>query len=150
MNLVLALTSATYFYGQTTTVHKKPFRNDFKTASDGVTKGWRVDVPWPDQEDTSQNWRTIGVSVVVARHGRVVRRIDGGVGIWDWDFWNGGRQVAIERGPVHGETGCDLIDIKTGKTVESWPGDCRQISGTDNVPDWVKAASGNLSSTKLP
>lgn len=129
---------------------KKPFRDQFKTAQDGVTKGWLVEIPWPDQDDASQSWRTIAIRVVIARRGRVIRRIDGGVGIWNWDFWKGGQQVAFEVGPVHGETSCALIDIKTGRTVDEWPGDCRFVSEMDNVPDWVKAASGSLNAPKLP
>lgn len=114
-------------------------REMVKRAPDGHTVGWVRSIPWPDQEDESQRWRRIGTDVVIARDGKVVRRFSG-VTIWDWDFWNGGREIVYEAGPVHGETGCFRMSISTGKLLEEWPGDCRHLP--DNAPAWVKAASG--------
>jgi len=126
--------------GQTAPIRKKPFRDSFKTAPDGVTKGWLVEYPWPDPDDTSQAWRTIPGKLEIARHGHVIRRFDA-TAFWNWSFWAGGKEVVYEVGPVHGETGCFRVNIASGKILEEWKGDCRNLP--DDAPQWVKAASGD-------
>lgn len=128
--------------GQSVATHRKPFRDNFKTAADGVTKGWLVEYPWPDQNDASQAWRTIPGKLEIARHGQVIRRFDA-TSFWNWSFWAGGKEVVYEAGPLHGETGCFRADIRSGKTLETWPGDCRNLP--DNAPKWVKVAAGEPS-----
>src|ERR1039458_1828364 len=89
--------------GQGTNGKKKPFRDQFKTAQDGVTRGWLVEYPWPDQDDVSQSWRTIPWRLVIARHGKVVRKIQATQSFWSWNFWNGGREGGgQERAPHRG------------------------------------------------
>jgi hypothetical protein len=126
--------------GQSAAIHKKPFRDNFKTAPDGLTKGWLVEYPWPGPDGTSQAWRTIPGRLVISRHGHVIRRFEA-TDFWNWNFWADGKQVVYEAGPVHGETDCVRVDVNSGKTLETWPGDCR--NRPDDAPAWVKAADGN-------
>ena len=123
--------------GQGTNGKKKPFRDQFKTAQDGVTRGWLVEYPWPDQDDVSQSWRTIPWRLVIARHGKVVRKIQATQSFWSWNFWNGGREVVVQEGPPHGASWFVRMDVTSGKELETWDGD---IEG-GNAPDWVKAAA---------
>ena len=110
---------------------------DRKMASDGVTEGWLVAYPNPDPH---QSWRKIMGTLVIAQHGRVIRRIGADSTFWSWNFWDGGRKVAYQMGPLHGETVCVLADARSGKEVDRWAGDCR--NRPDNAPSWVKAADG--------
>ena len=112
---------------------------DRKLAPDKVTSGWFLAYPWPDQNEVSQRWRIIPATLVLARHGHVIRRIEADTTFWSWSFWNGGKQVAYQTGPMHGETECVLADVATGHQVKTWTGDCR--NAPDNAPDWVKAAT---------
>jgi hypothetical protein len=122
-------------------VQKGKTTTDRRTAPDGVTKGWIIAYPWPDQTETSQLWRTIPGTLVIARHGHVIRRITAGPSIRNWDFWMGGRQVVFETGPLHGPTDCVRADARTGKVLETWPG-CDNLP--ENAPAWAKAADGML------
>jgi hypothetical protein len=116
---------------------KRPFRDQLQTAQDGVTKGWLVESPWPDQDDASQRWRTVAWTLVIAKHGKVVRKIQAAQSFWSWGFWNGGREVVVQEGPPHGATWFMRMDVKSGKKLETWDGD---IEG-GNAPAWVKAAA---------
>ena len=108
---------------------------DRKTAADGVTRGWLVESPSPDQSEVSQRWRTVAGTLVIARHGRVVRRISAEQTFWRWAFWDGGKEVAYEVGPMHGATECRLVAVKTGREVATMPGDCADVSA--DAPAWV-------------
>jgi hypothetical protein len=75
-------------------------------------------------------------TLVIARNGKVLRKIDGNAFIWHWIFWNEGRAVAYESGPLHFGMQCELYDLKTGRVLESV--DCwRGIP--DNAPAWLVA-----------
>jgi hypothetical protein len=122
---------------------QKPTRDNFKTAADGVTKGWLLEYQMPGTEDDpAQSWRRFAGKLVIVRHGHVVRQIAGASDIKNWSFWNGAREVVYETGPVFfGDTGCLRVDVRTGKTLETWQGDCREVPAV--APAWVKAANGN-------
>jgi hypothetical protein len=75
-------------------------------------------------------------TLVIARNGKVLRKIDGNAFIWHWIFWNEGRAVAYESGPLHFGMQCELYDLKTGRVLESV--DCwRGIP--DDAPAWLVA-----------
>jgi len=52
-------------------------------------------------------------TLVLARNGHRLRRIEGEPIIWKWMFWADGRQVAYETGPLHFGMSCVLADVKT-------------------------------------
>ena len=74
---------------------------------------------------------------MIARHGKVVRKIQATQSFWSWNFWNGGREVVVQEGPPHGASWFMRMDVTSGKELETWDGD---IEG-GNAPDWVKAAA---------
>ncbi|MGD0628333.1 MAG: hypothetical protein ABR987_03215 [Terracidiphilus sp.] len=95
------------------------------------TEGWTLDSPIPDQPGQKYPF-----TLVIARKGRVLRKIDGDPFVWQWIFWDNGRQVAYEAGPLHFGMQCILADVRTGKPLESY--DCwRGIP--DNAPAWLEA-----------
>jgi hypothetical protein len=73
---------------------------------------------------------------MLARRGHVFRRISGSPFLWNWIFWDGGRQVAYEAAPLHFGKICILVDISTGRELASY--DC-YYEPPDRAPSWVKA-----------
>ena len=104
---------------------------DRKIAPDGITSGWVLTY---DNSDPGQEWRRYPLTLVIARHGKVIRR-------WDittvraWDFWNGGREVIYEAGGMHGPADCFRVSVGSGKQLETVP-NCTQEP--PNAPEWVK------------
>ena len=91
---VMLLGFAVGTHGHTVAAEDVPFRDNFKTAKDGVTKGWLVKYPWPDKEDASQSWRTIAGRLVLSRNGHVIRVLHA-IDFWSWDFWAGGERSGV-------------------------------------------------------
>ncbi|MDQ2925748.1 MAG: hypothetical protein M3R43_09370 [Acidobacteriota bacterium] len=72
--------------------------------------------------------------LVIARHGKVVRRIESGAFVWKWMFLPDGKHVAYESGPFHFVLTCELAEIRTDKVIADY--DCEDT--LDNAPQWVK------------
>lgn len=111
-----------------------------RSAADGVTRGWFVEYPWPDASDASQSWRKIAGELVIARGERIIRRIKASPTLWSWNFWDGGRQVVYQEGPLHGQTTFSRMDVTSGKILERWDGD----ETAPAAPAWVKAAAERI------
>jgi len=107
-----------------------------QVAPDGVTEGWILTY---DNPDPDRAWERIGGTVVVARHGKVMRKWE--LMVRDWTFWAGGRDVAVEAGPLHGPAHCFLFSVKTGKQIEAFPGYCTEER--PDAPAWVRALEKN-------
>lgn len=118
----------------------KPTVSDRKAAADGITEGWLLDYPWPDQDDPSQSWRKIAGTLVLSRRGKVIRKVEGESTFWNWSFWHGGREVVYQEGPVHGPTDCVRMDVASGKVLTRW-----HVCGDPETkePAWVQAADGS-------
>jgi hypothetical protein len=105
---------------------------DRKSADDHVTEGWVLTY---DNPDPDRGWQRIAGTLVIARHGKVVRR-------WDittvrrWAFWNTGHEVVYEVGGLHGPADCIRMSVDTGKRIAAFS-DC--TFGQADAPDWVKA-----------
>lgn len=84
----------------------------------------------PGQPDTRYAF-----TLVLARDGKIVRTIKGDPLIFDWIFWDNGRKVAYETGPLHFALQCNLMDVGSGKLLKSI--DCFQ--GVADPPDWLDA-----------
>jgi hypothetical protein len=126
---LLVLMFCTEALGQTTI-------GDRKTAADGVTKGWLIEYPNPDP---GQAWRRIPGTLIIARRGRIIRRIEATpITFWSWNFWDGGKRVAYQVGSLHGETVCILADVRSGKELDRWSADCQNLP--EDAPAWVRAA----------
>lgn len=75
-------------------------------------------------------------TLIIARRGRILRRIDGSPFLWSWIFLDGGKRVAYESGPLHGAMSCVLENVTTGKQLAVF--DCGVTKGK-TVPSWVAA-----------
>jgi hypothetical protein len=73
--------------------------------------------------------------VVIWKDGKVVQRLGDGMMIYDWRFWEGGKQVVFCSGTVHGDSGghCELHDALTGKTLDTIDGHLN-----DDSPKWAR------------
>lgn len=95
-------------------------------------EGWTLDSLLPG-ESTGDRYP---FTLVIARNGKVIRKISDGPFVWRWIFWDEGRQIAYETGPLHFSMQCNLLDLATGRTVASF--DCWQ-GIPDNAPAWLDA-----------
>lgn len=118
---------------QTTLSDDKPTESERVRGPNGM-EGWTLNGPIPDRPNEK-----FPFTLVIARNGRVIRKIEGDPFIWNWMFWSDGRQVAYESGPLHFGLWCTLADVKTGRQLSSY--DC--FHGIpENAPDWLKALEG--------
>lgn len=96
-------------------------------------EGWTLDAPVPGSEYGDERF---AFTLVIARHGHIIRRISGDPIIWKWIFWADSRQVAYETGPFHLGVTCFLIRLSDGHKLDSY--DCYHYLPPAE-PDWVKA-----------
>jgi len=96
-------------------------------------EGWTLESPVPNSGYGDQRF---AFTLVIARHGHVIRRISGDPIIWSWIFWADGRQVAYETGPFHFGMSCFLVRLPDGHRLDSY--DCYHDQPPAK-PDWVKA-----------
>jgi hypothetical protein len=107
-----------------------PTPSEHRAGPNGL-EGWTLSSPIPDNPQEKYPF-----TLVIARKGRTIRRIDGNAFVWRWIFWNNGRQVAYESGPLHFGLQCTLESVATGKQLASY--DC--FHGIpDDAPNWLKA-----------
>jgi hypothetical protein len=90
----------------------------------------------PRLADSRSPRRKISLHPGDCAQGRVLRKIDGDPFVWQWIFWDNGRQVAYESGPLHFGLQCTLVNVRTGKKLASY--DCFHGVPSD-APDWLKA-----------
>lgn len=96
-------------------------------------EGWTLSQPVPEIHGGHE---PLPFTLIIARNRKVIRRIEGGAFLWKWIFWADGRQVAYESGPLHFSLACSLLDLKTGRELQSL--DC--FHGLpSNAPEWAKA-----------
>ena len=110
----------------------KPTQSAHRSGSHGL-EGWTLDSRVPGSGYGDERFT---FNLVVARHGRIIRRISGGPIIWRWIFWADGRQVAYEAGYFHFSGTCFLVRLSDGRKLDSY--DCYNDLPPAK-PDWVKA-----------
>jgi hypothetical protein len=103
-----------------------------RPGPDGL-EGWTLDSPVPNSGYGDERF---AFTLVIARHGHIIRRISGAPIIWSWTFWADGRQIAYETGPFHFSVTCLLIRLSDGREIDSY--DCYHDLPPAK-PDWVKA-----------
>jgi hypothetical protein len=114
-----------------TTSRERPVESKHVAGPDGL-EGWTLDSPIP--YDSSHG--NYPFTLVIGRSGKVLRKIDGHPFVWAWIFWDEGRQIAYEAGPLHFGLLCELYDLKTGRVLKSI--DC--FHGIpDDAPAWLVA-----------
>ena len=132
LGMLLALALAAVVAAQASEPTDKPTQSAHRSGPDGL-EGWTLDAPVPDSGYGDERF---AFTLVVARHGHIIRRISGQPIIWSWIFWADGRQVADETGPFHFSSSCFLIRLADGRKLESH--DCYHDLPPAE-PDWVKA-----------
>jgi hypothetical protein len=109
----------------------KPVESEHHPGPNGL-ETWTLNWPIPDDP----NQERYPVTLVIARHGKIVRKIEGDSFVWKWIFLEDGRKVAYETGPMHWEMWCKLADVETGRVIHSI--DCfHELPKT--APAWAKA-----------
>ena len=129
------LSSGILSYGQSPRFTKpgsKPTESEHIKGPNGLDS-WTLNWPVPDSNYGDQ---PLPFTLVLARNGHKLRHIQGDPFVWKWMFWSDGGQVAYETGPLHFSMTCVLIDVGSGRQVETV--DCWQELPTD-APDWAKA-----------
>lgn len=109
----------------------KPVESEHVAGPHGL-EGWTLNGPIPD-DPSHENYP---FTLVIARNGKVWRKIDGDAFVWRWIFWDDGRKVAYEAGPLHFGMSCNLYDLASGrilKSVDCWRGI------PDHSPAWLEA-----------
>jgi hypothetical protein len=105
-------------------------------AGPGRLEGWLV----RERVETLENQGPLPTSLVIARDGKVVRRLSmqhgGGPFYWNFVFLPGGKQVAFEHGSLHFNLTCTLMDIDTGKDIQDY--DCFHTPLSTTAPQWVR------------
>jgi hypothetical protein len=108
----------------------KPTPSAHQKGPDGL-EGWTLNWPNPDRDG-----ELIPFTLIIARNGHTIRRIEGDPTIWKWIFWADGKQVAYMTGSLHFSATCILADLATGKRLGSY--DCYRDLPPQK-PDWVDA-----------
>jgi len=115
---------------QTVPTQEQPTESPHRNGPDGL-EGWTLNYTIPERP--GEQYPEV---LVLARRGRIIRRIPGSPFVWNWIFWAGGRQIAYETGPLHFGMRCTLADIPTGRELASY--DCFHELPAD-APEWEKA-----------
>lgn len=110
-------------------IAQRPVESAHVAGANGL-EGWTESVTIDEVKEQGP----LPVALVIARHGKVVRRIDGSPFVWAWRFQPDGRRVAYETGPLHFSMTCELADIQTGKQLDSV--DCYQPP--EHMPKWAE------------
>ena len=113
---------------------EQPQESEHRSGPDGL-EGWTLNDTIPDGP-TERSTESYPFTLVLARHGHIIRRIEGSPFVWNWIFWAGGKQIAYEAGPLHFGMLCTLADIATGRELAHY--DCFHELPAD-APDWEKA-----------
>jgi hypothetical protein len=119
------------FVGAQKEPEDRPVESAHITGPHGL-EGWTLNSSLPGET----NRERYPFTLVIARNGKVERKIQGSAFVWRWIFWDDGRQIAYETGPLHFGMSCELYDLNTGKVLDSV--DCWQ-GIPDNSPAWLVA-----------
>ena len=116
------------------TVYNQEGISDIKVATDGRTIGWTA------MADNCCTSYSVPLSVAIYQSGKKVLHIEQGQMVWYWTFLNGGEQVSIVWGAVHGAEVGDyqLYDLGTGRMLSEVLGkeDIQRLA--PNAPEWAK------------
>ncbi len=92
-------------------------------------------VGWLGNYDSCCQSYPIPRQLVIWKSGRIIRKLDAGAMIWNWRFYDGGKEVGFSDGPTHGTDvpySYRLFDVPTGRLIS-------EIDGhQQNFPEWAK------------
>ncbi len=89
---------------------------------------------WTRSEDV-EGQGMLPVELILARNGRMIRRINDGPFIWRWLFLHNGKQIGYETGPLHFSMTCVLVEVASGRQLATY--DCFSEL-PQNAPRWVE------------
>lgn len=120
---------------QAPTSVQQPVESEHIAGPNGL-EGWKLNSRIPN----GVNQDNYPFTLVIARNGRVLRKIKGNPFVWNWGFWNDGRQIVYESGPLHFGLECNLYDLRSGRTLKTI--DC--FHGIPkNAPEWLVELEGS-------
>jgi hypothetical protein len=125
-----ALLAGMAVWPQASATDEKPVESEHRRGPEGL-EGWTLNSSIPDEAPGGEKYP---FTLVIARNGREIRRIEGDPFVWQWIFWADGKQVAYESGPLHFGMSCILADIETGHQLTTV--DCYHELPKD-APEWV-------------
>jgi hypothetical protein len=112
-----------------------PKGRDQKSLSRPALAEDRRTAGWLGNYDSCCQSYPIPRQLVIWKSGRTIRRFDAGAMIWNWRFYDRGREVGFSDGPTHGTDipySYKLYDVPTGRLVG-------EIDGhQENFPEWAK------------
>jgi hypothetical protein len=129
---LLALALLALVAAQASQPADKPTASAHRPGPDGL-EGWTLESSVPGSGYGDERF---AFTLVIARHGHIVRRISGEPIIWKWIFWADGGQVAYETGPFHFSETCFLVRLSDGRKLDSY--DCYHDLPPAK-PAWVRA-----------
>lgn len=98
----------------------------------GGLEGWTLSYTLPSFRYPIDRWP---LTLVIARNGAVIGRIQGMPFVWRWKFLANGQEIAYEAGPPHGGLGCNLVETSTGHRLGTH--DCFHTPLPNDAPEWV-------------
>ncbi len=104
-----------------------------KLASNNQTVGWLIITEYPGYEDGGLS---VPEELAIYQDGKVINILRPGGFIRDWTFFDDGKQVVINSGPLYSTGFSVLIDVDSGKKLDSY----RDFA--DNPPEWIFQAWG--------
>ena len=93
-------------------------------------EGWTISSAVPDHGS-----ERYPVTLMISRHGHILRKVDGSAFVWNWMFQADGKHVAYESGPFHFGLTCVLVETETGRRLADY--NCFGELPAD-APPWVK------------
>src|SRR5882724_5523736 len=111
LGLLTAVSLAAIVVARASQPSVQPVQSAHRPGPNGL-EGWTLDAP---VSGSGYGDESFAFTLVVARHGHIIRRISGEPIIWSWIFWADGRQVAYETGSFHFSGTCFLIRLTDGR-----------------------------------
>ena len=88
----------------------KPIESAHISGPNGL-EGWTL-------REEVEDHGPLPTALVIAREGKVVRRIEGSPFLWKWKFESNGKLVAFESGPLHFESSLGLsVSLSSGEAT---------------------------------
>jgi hypothetical protein len=117
-----------------------------RTGADNTDNRWPIEIQasagpngleaWTLNYEIPLNKGSYPEILVIARNGRILRKLQGEPFVWDWIFLRNGKEVAYQAGPLHFGLSCILFDLSKGKQLADY--DCYRMPLPADAPSWVK------------
>ncbi len=103
-------------------------------SPDRQTIGWLVLYTFPAPPGADYKPAPLAGALVLFRAGHVIQTFRPDQVFWDWQFADGGKQVAYSTGPTHGGAAeCILREVVSGRIVARW-----RVKEGEQPPAWAR------------